>query len=67
MWILCNQGMEVLRSIYDTYRKKFHEDYPGSNENDCERAFLSEIADRTHYTRTTQQSSDIKQAIEKIA
>lgn len=37
---MTKQFHEVIRHIYDAFRKHHLEINPGSNENDCERAFL---------------------------
>ena len=38
--MMSKQGMAVLSEIFSVFRSDFLEEFPGSNENDVERAFL---------------------------
>lgn len=37
------QGNIIMRDLYDGFRRRYILRYPGVNENDVERAFLSEV------------------------
>lgn len=41
--MLTPKGQEALHLMYDSFRDAWIKKYPGYNENDCERAFLSFI------------------------
>ena len=60
--MLSEKGNEILKDIYTAFRSDYLFVYPGSNENDVERAFLSELVDGLYgYLDET-----IKQRIETI-
>lgn len=53
--MLSSKGNVILQKIYDQYRGEHVKCYPGCNENDVERAFLSTILDGLDYSSWSQK------------
>jgi len=61
--MMSKQGMAVLSEIFSVFRSDFLEEFPGSNENDVERAFLV----RAHFgLEEAYPSADMLAKIEAI-